>query len=51
MRFFAGLMDRVDSPADQDAVTHVARMMYRLYGDVFRALPRQSAPALKREAA
>jgi pyrroloquinoline quinone (PQQ) biosynthesis protein C len=49
VRFFAGLMDRVAAPADQDAIAHVARMMYRLYGDVFRALPRASA--LAREAA
>ncbi len=49
VRFFAGLMDRVESTADQDAVVHVARMMYRLYGDVFRGLP--LAGALAREAA
>lgn len=49
MRFFAGLMDRVESTVDQDAVAHVARMMYRLYGDVFRGLPR--ADALARAAA
>ena len=49
VRFFAGLMDRIDSRADQDAIVHVARMMYRLYGDVFRGLPR--AGALAREAA
>lgn len=51
VRFFAGLMDRLDAPADRDAVTHVARAVFRLYGDVFRALPRSSAPALVREAA
>jgi pyrroloquinoline quinone (PQQ) biosynthesis protein C len=45
VRFFAGLMDRLADPADQAAVTHVAAMMYRLYGDVFRALPRANAPA------
>jgi pyrroloquinoline quinone (PQQ) biosynthesis protein C len=49
VRFFAGLMDRIESRAEQDAVTHVARMMYRLYGDVFRSLPRPGA--LAREAA
>ncbi|MGD9954198.1 MAG: TenA family transcriptional regulator, partial [Burkholderiales bacterium] len=49
VRFFAGLMDRIDARADQDAIVHVARMMYRLYGDVFRGLPR--AGALAREAA
>jgi pyrroloquinoline quinone (PQQ) biosynthesis protein C len=40
VRFFAGLMDRLEDPADQAAVTHVATMVFRLYGDVFRALPR-----------
>jgi acyl-CoA synthetase (AMP-forming)/AMP-acid ligase II/pyrroloquinoline quinone (PQQ) biosynthesis protein C len=49
LRFFAGLMDRLETPADRDAVTHVARTVFRLYGDVFRALPR--AAALEREAA
>jgi len=49
VRFFAGLMDRLESPADRDAVTHVARAVYRLYGDVFRGLPR--AAVRQREAA
>lgn len=51
LRFFAGLMDRLEAKADQDAVTHVARMVYRLYGDIFRALPGADAPALARAAA
>ena len=37
---FDGLMDRLDDGADRAAVLHGARMFYRLYGDVFRALPR-----------
>lgn len=37
--FFAGLMNRLDDPADQQAVIHMARMMYGLYGNVFRSLP------------
>jgi acyl-CoA synthetase (AMP-forming)/AMP-acid ligase II/pyrroloquinoline quinone (PQQ) biosynthesis protein C len=49
VRFFAGLMDRLETPADRDAVTHVAHTVFRLYGDVFRALPR--AAALERAAA
>jgi len=44
VRFFAGLMDRLDAPDDREAVTHVARRVFRLYGDVFRDLP---APALQ----
>lgn len=37
--FFRGLMNRVDDPADQAAIVHAARVFYRLYGDIFRALP------------
>jgi thiaminase len=40
---FDSLMDRVDSVEDRAAVIHAARMFYRLYGDVFRALPRANA--------
>ena len=39
MEFFESLMDRVDDEADQQAIIHMANMMYRLYGDVFRSLP------------
>jgi pyrroloquinoline quinone (PQQ) biosynthesis protein C len=45
VRFFAGLMDRVEHAADQEAITHSARMVYRLYGDVLRSLPRADAVA------
>ncbi len=37
---FDALIDRLDDPGDRNAVLHAARMFYRLYGDVFRALPR-----------
>lgn len=50
VRFFASLMDRLDDPVDQAAVTHVANMVYRLYGDIFRALPRADAPSVRRAA-
>ena len=36
---FAALMNRIDEPADREAIVHAARMFYRLYGDVFRSLP------------
>lgn len=36
---FALLVDRIDDPADRDAIVHAARAFYRLYGDVFRGLP------------
>jgi hypothetical protein len=42
---FDGLVDRLDEAADRAAVLHAARMFYRLYGDVFRALPRAGAGA------
>jgi len=36
--FFEGLMERLDDPADQQAVIHAARRFYVLYGDIFRTL-------------
>lgn len=39
VEFFKTLMDRLDDPADQGAVVHTARVVYRLYGDLFRSLP------------
>lgn len=39
MAFFEQLMDRLTDPDDQAAVVNCARVMYRLYGDVFRSLP------------
>jgi hypothetical protein len=39
MRFFAGLMDTVDDPADQAAIVHVARRVFRLFAGMFRAIP------------
>jgi pyrroloquinoline quinone (PQQ) biosynthesis protein C len=50
MRFFASLMDRIEAPEDMAAITHVATMVYRLYGDIFRALPRFDAPRVWRAA-
>ncbi|HED14576.1 MAG TPA: iron-containing redox enzyme family protein [Gammaproteobacteria bacterium] len=42
MQFFESLMNRIDDPDDQQAIIHMANMMYRLYGDVFRSLPLDS---------
>lgn len=39
---FAGLMNRLDDPADQDAVLTTANAMYHLYRGVFDSLPRFS---------
>ena len=38
MDFFAKLMNRLDDASDQRSVTHMADMMYQLYGNVFRSL-------------
>lgn len=38
LAFFAGLMNRIEHEADQDAVIHSAQMFYRLYGDIFRGI-------------
>jgi hypothetical protein len=39
IELFKGLMDRLDDPADQAAVVHTARRVYRLYAENFRGLP------------
>ncbi len=33
------LMNRLEDSADQAAVVHTAKVVYRLYGDLFRSLP------------
>jgi pyrroloquinoline quinone (PQQ) biosynthesis protein C len=37
-QFFATLVNRLEDPADFDAVVHCAKVFYRLYGDIFRRL-------------
>ena len=37
--FYEKLMNRLDEPADKAAVVHTAKVVYRLYGDMFRSLP------------
>lgn len=39
VRFFEGLMNRLSCEDDKNAVVHCARMIYRLYADIFRNLP------------
>ncbi|WP_374574922.1 TenA family transcriptional regulator [Phenylobacterium sp.] len=41
MVFFQRLMDRVDDPADQDAIVEMAKAMFGLFADVFRAIPHE----------
>lgn len=37
--FFEKLMNRLEDADDQAAVVHTAKVVYRLYGDMFRSLP------------
>lgn len=39
VEFFKQLMNQLDDPDDQAAVIHTAKVVYRLYGDLFRSLP------------
>lgn len=36
--FLKNLMNRIEEPEDQAAIMHTANMIYRLYGDIFRAI-------------
>ncbi|WP_077045615.1 TenA family transcriptional regulator [Pseudomonas sp. KK4] len=40
MQTFRGLMNRLEDPADQASVIHASKVVYRLYADMFRGLPR-----------
>lgn len=39
IQFFRKLMDQLTDADDQAAVIHMAKVMFRLYGDMFRSLP------------
>ncbi|MGY4494717.1 TenA family transcriptional regulator [Pseudomonas sp. TE3610] len=39
MKTYQRLMDRLDLLADQEAVVHASKVVYRLYAGMFRALP------------
>ena len=39
MEFYQKLMNRLDDPLDQAAVVHTSKVVFRLYGDMFRSLP------------
>jgi pyrroloquinoline quinone (PQQ) biosynthesis protein C len=36
--FFEGIVNRIDDAKDQADIIHVARIIFRLYGDMFRSL-------------
>lgn len=39
VEFFKLLMNRIDDPLDKEAIIHCAKVMYTLYGNIFRSLP------------
>ncbi|PIA72892.1 biliverdin-producing heme oxygenase [Ectopseudomonas toyotomiensis] len=39
IEFFKKLMNQLDTDDDKAAVVHTAKVVYRLYGDMFRSLP------------
>jgi len=41
VKFFKTLMKRIDNQADKAAIIHTAKVMYALYGNIFRSLPHQ----------
>ena len=45
IEFYRNLMNRVTEPHDQESIVHCARVVYRLYGDMFRSLPHQPVAA------
>ncbi|KFZ28783.1 long-chain fatty acid--CoA ligase [Pseudidiomarina atlantica] len=47
VKFFEDLMDKVTDPAAQRAIIQTAKHVYRLYGDMFRALPELAAEPLE----
>ncbi|KAF0864558.1 TenA family transcriptional regulator [Pseudomonas sp. LD120] len=40
MQTYRRLMDRLEDPADQAAVIHASKVVYHLYSEMFRGLPR-----------
>ncbi|PHS69046.1 MAG: biliverdin-producing heme oxygenase [Methylophaga sp.] len=38
VKFFEGLMNQIDDQQEQDLIIHCAKMVYRLYGDIFRSI-------------
>ena len=39
MQFFQGLMNRIDDERDKEAIIHMAKRMFILFANVFRAIP------------
>lgn len=45
MQFYEELVNKLESEEDRRCVIHTAKVFYRLYGDIFRSLPRQRLAA------
>lgn len=45
MKFFEKLVNQIDQEADQQAIIHMAKRMFVLYGNVFRSIPHQGLEA------
>jgi heme oxygenase len=41
MQFFRTLMDKIDDPRDQADIIHMAKRMFVLFANVFRAIPHE----------
>lgn len=46
IKFFAGLMDKITDPAEQQLIVHAANRFYRLYAEIFRSLSPEHGIAL-----
>ncbi|WP_317933114.1 iron-containing redox enzyme family protein [Halioxenophilus sp. WMMB6] len=51
VKFFANLMDRIESEADRRQILHCAKRFYHLYGDVFRSIDADQAQAFRKSSA
>ena len=47
MATYRELMNRLDRPEDQEAVIHSAKVVYQLYTEMFRGLPRAHQPEVQ----
>ena len=45
VKFFEGLMNRIEDPANREHIIHAANVFYGLYGNIFRSLDGAGAPA------
>jgi hypothetical protein len=48
---FERLVNRFEDPDDRAAVLHCARVIFKLYGDMFRGLPRAASFSAAKEVA